>query len=78
MRRAIILEGKPFDWKEGEEALSNAVSADGQVNWRAAMCADPGVTKCPHCQEYYWAEGTKLKCLDCLMEFDTYKKEQVK
>lgn len=74
MRRAILIEGQPFDWNEGAKALVNAVDANGEVNWRAAFNADPGVTKCTKCNEYYWAEGTKLKCPDCGNEFDTFTK----
>ena len=72
MERAKILEGMPFDWEEGRDAMTNAVRSDGSVNWRAAMYADPGVTKCPGCETYYWAEGTRLECLKCGTQFQTY------
>ena len=75
MKRAIILEGRPFDWDEGAEAMKHVVNADGTINHRAAMCADPGVTKCPKCSEYFWAEGVKLRCSECGNEFYTHKKQ---
>ncbi len=74
MQRAKIVEGKPYDWDSGAEAMRNVVSADGQINYKAAMCADPGVTKCPKCETYYWAEGVKLQCLKCDEIFSTYGK----
>ena len=46
---------------------------DGEVNWRAAFGADPGLSSCPACHQPYWAWGTKLKCIlnTCGFEFPT-------
>jgi Zn finger protein HypA/HybF involved in hydrogenase expression len=70
MQRPIILEGKPFDWDEGGKNMLNAVDKDGNVNWRAAMSADPGVMRCPSCDEYLWKEGKKVKCPKCSLIFE--------
>lgn len=65
MQRPIILDGKPFDWKEGEKNMLNAVDEAGEVNWLAAMSADPGVMQCPSCLGWLWREGSKVQCPDC-------------
>ncbi|RJP53599.1 MAG: hypothetical protein C4583_04235 [Anaerolineaceae bacterium] len=65
MQRPIIIEGQPFDWKDGEKNMLNAVDENGEVNWFAAMNADPGVMRCPKCQEWLWREGIKVKCPTC-------------
>lgn len=65
MDRPIIIKGEPFDWKRGAEAMDHAVDKDGNVNWRAASCADPGVTKCPKCATYFWREGELVECNKC-------------
>lgn len=70
MKRPIILEGKPFDWDAGAESLKNAVSGDGEANWGAAAFADPGVMKCPGCQEYLWREGERVRCPHCSHEWE--------
>lgn len=43
MQRPIILEGQPFDWAEGEKNMLKVVDENGELNWRAAFSADPGV-----------------------------------
>ena len=69
MQRPIILEGEPFDWLEGQKNLIGAVDENGEVNWLAAMSADPGCMKCPKCQEWLWREGIKVECPECGMVF---------
>lgn len=71
MKRPIILEGKPFDWDEGKRYGAQAVDDDGNVNWMAAMFADPGVMACPGCGEHLWNEGMTAKCPDCEHEWRT-------
>ena len=44
---------------------------DGEVNWRAAFGADPGVCSCPACHQMYWAWGTKQRCVVCGFEYPT-------
>jgi len=65
MKSPIILEGKPFNWEAGGEAMSQVVRDDGSVNWFAAAAADPGVISCPNCKEFLWREGHRVKCPDC-------------
>ena len=65
MRRPIIIEGEEFDWDRGSKAMTHVIADDGEVNWMAAASADPGVTSCPSCKEYYWREGKKVKCKEC-------------
>ena len=72
MKQAKIIEGEPFDWKRGAEAMSRITDDDGEtINWGAAFAADPGVTKCPNCKTFFWAEGTKLECTECGTQFPT-------
>jgi hypothetical protein len=73
MKSAKIIEGQPFDWKRGAEAMDHIANDDGSINWGAAFCADPGVTSCPSCKTYFWAEGTKLECTECGTQFPTRK-----
>lgn len=61
----IILEGPGFDWERGEEVSKHVINSEGNVNWKAASMADPGVMKCPSCGIYLWWEGDKVKCPDC-------------
>lgn len=74
MERPIIISGQPFDWKSGAEAAENVVGEDGEVNWMAAMFADPGVMRCPGCREYLWREGDLVRCPHCSHEWDTRKR----
>lgn len=74
MRSAKIIKGQPFDWKEGAEIMRHVANDDGSINWGAAFRADPGVTHCPKCKAYYWAEGEELECLDCGTQFPTRPK----
>lgn len=57
-----VLAGTPFDWAEGAKAAGQVVDADGEVNWRAAFNADPGVSKCPKCSTMHWWEGDRIRC----------------
>lgn len=72
MKHAKIIEGEPFDWKAGKEAMDHVVRNSGDINWRAAFSADPGVTHCPKCKTHFWAEGKKLECTECETQFLTY------
>jgi Zn finger protein HypA/HybF involved in hydrogenase expression len=65
MQSPIILEGNPFNWDEGKKSMMNAVDKHGEINWLAAFNADPGVIKCPKCQEWLWREGKKVQCPEC-------------
>ena len=60
-----ILTGRPFDWSEGAAASEHVVGDDGEVNWRAAFAADPGVVSCPVCYVYHWREGEQVACAAC-------------
>ena len=73
---AIIIGKVMFDWKAGLEALGNLVDDDGEVCWRNAFSADPGVTKCPGCSKYYWKEADKLKCPTCNKEWEPFNNRQ--
>ena len=70
MKRPIIIEGPPFDWEAGAKALGG-VCDGGEPNWGAAACADPGVMKCPGCDEHLWREGHVVRCPHCSCEWDT-------
>lgn len=65
MREPSILSGDSFNWEEVQEIQERIVDEDGDVNWGAAFFSDPGVTCCPLCGEYYWAEGEIVQCLEC-------------
>lgn len=71
MKRPEIIEGEPFDWYVGGHAAKNSVDADGNVNWKAAFYADPGVLSCPFCDESMWREGIVVKCPTCQQQFNT-------
>ncbi len=71
MKSAKIIEGSPFDWKRGAEAMDHIANEDGSINWGAAFAADPGVTSCPKCKTKFWAEGTRLECTECGTQFPT-------
>lgn len=77
MKHAKILDesGNVFDWEEGQEAMNNVQREDGSVNWKAAANADPGVTSCPECKEYFWDEARYLECTECGAQFDSTTKE---
>lgn len=77
MREPKIISGNTFDWEKGKEFSDNVVNEDGNVNWYAAMGADPGCTKCPECGEFYWNMAKLVECLDCGTVWDTESKETV-
>jgi hypothetical protein len=56
--------------KEYVDKCGGVVDEDGEVNWRAAHGADPGVCTCPNCKEYFWAWGRKHLCT-CGFEYPT-------
>ena len=70
MKRPIILSGNPFDWEQGQKAMLNAVDDKGEVDWRNAFAADPGVMRCPGCQIWLWNEGEEVECPDCHTVFE--------
>jgi len=75
-RHAKILGKESDHWDKTGKALRESVNENGEVNWANAFMADPGVTKCPVCQEYYWKEADLLECPDCETTwnpFDPYK-----
>lgn len=76
-KRAWDTAGKPIDRQklidECKEAAAHVIDDDGEVNWRAAFFADPGVTQCPSCSEYLWWEGAILEC-PCGTIFDSSTK----
>jgi hypothetical protein len=68
MKHAKIISGAlkdPFS----EEAAANVIDDQGEVNWRAAMWADPGVKSCPKCKTHYWNEAAVMECTDCGAQF---------
>ena len=67
MQRPIIIEGQPFDWKEGEKNMLNAVDESGEVNWFAAMNADPGVMQCPKCQHGYGEKARRFDAQNAML-----------
>ena len=71
MKSPIILDGPAFDWEEGKRCSDQVVDEDGEVNWYAAMGADPGVMACPGCGLYLWQEGDRVRCPDCGHEWVT-------
>lgn len=71
MRNPKILTGQSFDWQDGAKWTEKVVGANGEVNWRAASFADPGVTQCPECKAFYWNEGDTVECLDCGAQWET-------
>jgi hypothetical protein len=71
VKSPIIIEGPPADWKAHEKASSHVVDDEGNVNWGSAMCADPGVKKCPGCGLFMWNEGWLVQCPDCEHVFET-------
>lgn len=75
MKRAKIIEGLPFDWERGADAMRKSVYPDGEVNWKAAFSADPGVMSCPFCDETMWHEGVVVECVTCKQQFNTNWRE---
>jgi hypothetical protein len=63
VKRGIPISGPAFDWEQAEKAQQHVIDeTTGEVNWKAAMAADPGVVKCPGCGEYVWAEAPRMRC----------------
>ena len=71
----ITMEPKDLDvdaiWKDCREWQPKVVDEDGEVNWRAAHYADPGLTSCPACDQYYWNLGNLHKCRKCNFIYPT-------
>lgn len=77
MKHPIIIEGSPFDWERGKRAMDAVISKSGDVNWGAAMAADPGVTKCPKCGVYFWKEAKLVKCTECGFSWNTENNQEI-
>lgn len=77
MKHAKIISDESFDWEQARRAMENVQREDGSVNWRAAAGADPGATKCPECETYFWAEAELLQCTECGTTWNTKTKEIV-
>lgn len=76
IKEPIVLEPKGFDnaraWQEctGYVAKCGGIQHEGgEVNWRAAAGADPGIVSCPACGIHLWGWGVRLQCPDCSFEF---------
>jgi hypothetical protein len=74
----IILEPHDLTPEQGWDECKSYVEKcgglthrGGDVNWRAAFGADPGICSCPVCQQQYWAWGTKQRCRQCGFEYPT-------
>lgn len=74
-RDPIVTDPPDFNqaevWAACNEAAANCFYPDGEVNWRNAMSADPGVCSCPACHEYYWNLGRVQRCAECGFEYPT-------
>lgn len=53
------------------EKCGGVIDDDGEVNWRAAFSADPGITSCPKCRAQHWAWGRIVQCARCAFQFPT-------
>lgn len=75
MKDPIVIDPSEFDqraaWNECAEFVDRCggLERDGEVNWRAAFGADPGVTSCPNCCQHYWQCGNVQRCVDCGFEY---------
>lgn len=70
MKHARLIS-EPYAGAWNENAMDNVVDAAGEVNWKAAFYADPGVKKCPGCEEFYWDEASVMECANesCKRQF---------
>ena len=62
------------EWAQHQKWVEEAgglTHEDGEVNWRAAFSADPGICSCPACQQMYWAFGRRQRCAKCAFEYPT-------
>lgn len=76
VNEAIVVDPPGFDVKAGwawchEQSKDGCVYPDGEVNWRAAFSADPGIVSCPVCQQMHWAWGRRQRCTVCEFEYPT-------
>lgn len=78
MKDPIVIDPPGYDvaagWKSCQdwvEQCGGIVDENGEANMWAASGADPGVTSCPNCKEYFWAFGRKIRCSECGFEFET-------
>lgn len=77
MKDPIVIDPPGFDqsaaWKECSDEVDRCggLERDGEVNWRAAFSADPGICSCPSCHTSFWAWGSVQKCTECGFEYPT-------
>ncbi len=62
MKHGTPIHGPVFDWDMAKKAAEHVVGDDGEVNWRAAFAADPGVVRCLGCGEFLWDEAPLMRC----------------
>jgi hypothetical protein len=71
----IVIQPPGFDqakqWAKCNEAAKHVERPDGEVNWKAAFSADPGVCSCPACRRMHWAWGSVQRCSGCGFEYPT-------
>ena len=72
MKTAEIVSGA-YDTLIHDEAQEALAESNGE-NMAAAHFADPGITSCPKCKEYFWWTAKVLRCTECGTEFNTEKK----
>ena len=68
----IVIKGPEFNWKLGKKCMDNVINKNGEVNWGAALNADPGIAQCPTCQTYFWKAAQHLKCTKCSTEWEAW------
>lgn len=78
MRNPIVIEPEGFTqdaaWGECREYVDKCgglTHEGGEINWRAAAGADPGICSCPACGEMFWCWGSKQRCAVCGFEYPT-------
>lgn len=76
MKDPIVIDPPNFSQREAWQECSDYVEkcgglsySDGEPNWLAAFGADPGVTSCPACHEFYWQWGNVQKCVVCGFQY---------
>ena len=75
MKHAKKLSEPTFDWDKAKELQGKVQNNDGSFNMFVAAGADPGVTSCPNCKEYFWDEAEVLQCTECGTKFNSTTKE---
>lgn len=70
MKRLTIIEGRRFDWQQAEREVDAEIKTHGEMTYRAAFMADPGILSCPFCDTMHWHEGTVVECAECGQRFN--------